>query len=308
MRARAVCVVLSGTGTDGSVGLRAVKQQGGFVIAQEPSEAEYDGMPLSAIATGVVDVVLPVARIPEAIHRHSSQPASATAPASPPSDGPSPAAPPPLGDAGAADDELAPDAARSTDRLPDIIELLRSRAAHDFSLYKPGTLKRRVERRMAMASLGSSDMERYVEMLKSDPAEVERLAKDLLIHVTGFFRDPAVFEALETSIVPGMISSLRMQNTLRIWVAGCSTGKEAYSLAMIVMEQIAAANSSIKLQVFASDADPGAVAFARDGLYPSRSGRISERPEPRASLPRRTTATGCSRSFGRAWCLRSRTC
>ena len=159
----AVCVVLSGAGADGSIGLKAIAQNGGFVVVQEPREAQYDGMPRCAIVTGFVDVVLPLAEMPEAIiHR-----------------------PPRPGRRGSK--TLAME---TTDRLPEIIELLRTRTTHDFTLYKPGTLNRRVERRMAMAAIGVSDMERYVTTLKNDPVELERLAKDLLIHVTGFFRDP----------------------------------------------------------------------------------------------------------------------
>ena len=239
--ANAMCVVLSGTGADGSVGLMAIKQNGGFVIVQAPSEAGCDGMPNSAIATGAVDVVLPIAEIPEAIiHRR-----------------------PQTGPRGAKN--LA---VETMDRLPEIVELLRTRTTHDFTLYKPGTLKRRVERRMAMAAIGTNEMERYVTTLKHEPAEVEQLAKDLLIHVTGFFRDPAVFDVLAKTAVPKLLSSQQNDHVRRIWVAGCSTGEEAYSLAMVFQEQIAAANSSIKLQIFASDADADAVAFARDGLYP----------------------------------------
>lgn len=241
-RAHAICVVLSGTGSDGSAGLKAIKQAGGFVIAQEPSEAGFDGMPLSAIATGSVDAVLPLAEIPMAIIKRQPQTAP---PGAASQDGP------------------------TTDRLPDIVELLRTRTAHDFTLYKPGTLKRRVGRRMAIAGVRANDMEKYVAVLERDQAEVERLAKDLLIHVTGFFRDPLVFQVLAETIVPGLTGGQPSGHTLRIWVAGCSTGEEAYSLAIVFQEQIAAAKSNSKLQIFASDADEDAVAFARAGVYPA---------------------------------------
>ena len=236
----AICVVLSGTGTDGSKGLIAVRDHGGFVIAQDPSEAEYDGMPRSAIETSAVDAVLSVAQMPDAIlHRvpHAGQKAS---------------------------EKLA---VKGTDRLPEIVELLRTRTPHDFTLYKPGTLNRRVERRMAMAAIDANDGDRYITILKRDSAEIDQLAKDLLIHVTGFFRDPAVFEVLANTVVPGLIASCPTDNTLRIWVAGCSTGEEAYSLGIVFAERIAAAKSNVKLQIFASDADSDAVACAREGLY-----------------------------------------
>lgn len=237
---RATCIVLSGTGADGSAGLLAIKKNGGFVIAQEPSEAGYDGMPRNAIATGAVDVVLPVASIPGALAKRGPQASF------PPQEG---------------------RAAEPQDWLPEIIDLLRARTSHDFTLYKPGTLKRRVERRMAMAAI--QEMDCYAEFLRGDPAEIELLAKDLLIHVTSFFRDPAVFEELARTVVPQLIRDRPADHPLRIWVAGCSTGEEAYSLAIIFHEQLAAARSGVKLQIFASDADDDAVASAREGLYPA---------------------------------------
>jgi two-component system CheB/CheR fusion protein len=239
---RAVAIVLSGTGADGSAGLRALKRSGGTVLVQEPAEAAYDGMPRSAIATGAVDAVLPAAAMPGALARHALRAASPPA---------------------------ARQAAGPPDRLPDIIALLRSRTAHDFTLYKPGTLRRRVERRMAMTSTGVRDMDRYIAVLHEDPGELERLAKDLLIHVTGFFRDPAVFEHLARDIIPGLLRDHGAEHTLRVWIAGCSTGEEAYSIAMLFHERIAAANSHVKLKIFASDTDADAVAAARDGFYPA---------------------------------------
>ena len=254
--AHAVCVVLSGTGADGSLGLRTIKQNGGFVIAQEPTEAGYDGMPRSAIATGAVDVVLPLAKIPEAITHRQSQ----TNPRV---------------------EKRLP--IEMTDRLPEIVELLRTRTAHDFTLYKPGTLKRRVERRMAMAAIGINEAERYLATLKHDPAEIEQLAKDLLIHVTGFFRDPTVFDILARNVVPGLISGQPADHQLRIWVAGCSTGEEAYSLAMLFQEQIAATNSNIKLQIFASDAGSGRRGVRAGRTLPGRD-RGGRQPGPSDKL------------------------
>ena len=239
---RASCIVLSGSGADGTAGLLAIKKAGGFVIAQEPSEAGYDGMPVSAIATGLVDDVLPVAAMPAALAKRGAQRAGSA---------------------------MGPALAASKDHMPEIIDLLRARTAHDYTLYKPGTLKRRVERRMAIAALGSREMDKYVAALRDDPDEIEQLAKDLLIHVTSFFRDPDVFELLARTILPELLHSHPVDRILRIWVAGCSTGEEAYSIAMLFQEQIAATGSSIKLQMFASDADADAVASAREGLYPA---------------------------------------
>ncbi|MEA2740266.1 MAG: two-component system, chemotaxis family, CheB/CheR fusion protein [Acetobacteraceae bacterium] len=234
---RAVCVVLSGTGADGSLGLKAVKESGGFVIAQDPEEAGYPGMPRNAITSGAVDLVLSAAEIPDALRRlHVIH------------------------------DTKAP--AESRDRLAEIIELLRVNTAHDFRLYKPGTLQRRIERRMGMASVDTNDMERYIQKLRADAGELALLAKDLLINVTNFFRDPQVFETLAEKIIPEIVRSHAPDRPIRIWVAGCSTGEETYSLAILFREEIAAAKLGIKLQIFASDVDPDAVTIAREGLYP----------------------------------------
>ncbi|MGA2129512.1 MAG: chemotaxis protein CheB, partial [Xanthobacteraceae bacterium] len=240
---RAVGVILSGTGADGSLGLKAVKDKGGLIIVQDPAEAGYDGMPRSAIMTGAVDLVLPVAKIPEALVAYDQRMALASA-----HEGSVP---------------------RDRSWLPGIIDLLRAKTAHDFTLYKPGTLQRRVERRAGMAGIESDDMDRYVEILRSDARELDLLAKDLLINVTSFFRDPAVFELLAEKIVPDLVRGQAPSHPLRIWIAGCSTGEETYSLAMLFREQITAAKRDVKLQVFASDVDPDAVATAREGFYPA---------------------------------------
>lgn len=231
---RAACVILSGTGGDGSIGLKAVKEAGGLVIAQDPEEAGYDGMPRSAIMTGSVDLVLPVAEIPAALKQF---------------DGPQPPPPP-------------------RDWLSEIIDLLRANTGHDFRLYKPGTLQRRIERRMGMAASGGKDMDRYLQTIRSDPHELDLLAKDLVINVTSFFRDASVFEKLTEKVIPDIIRAHAPDRPIRIWIAGCSTGEEAYSLAMLFREQIVAAKLSIKLQIFASDVDQDAIAVAREGLYP----------------------------------------
>ncbi len=243
MGARAVCVVLSGTGADGSIGLKAVKDKGGLVIAQEPDEAGYDGMPRSAIMTGAVDLVLPVAEIPDALITHQR------------------------GMTVSVHQNRQPQNA-AQDWLPRVVELLRTRTAHDFTLYKHGTLERRIERRMAITLSKSEGMDRYLAILQNDDAALELLAKDLLINVTGFFRDPKVYDYLAKEVVPALIRDRSPDQPLRIWVAGCSTGEEAYSLAMLFAEQIAEAKRNIKLQMFASDIDADAVASARAGLYP----------------------------------------
>ena len=243
--ARAICVILSGNGTDGSLGLKAVKEQCGLVIAQKPEEAACDGMPRGAIQTGLVDLVLPVTKIPEALMRFDRGMATAR------TGGPS---------------ETAD---RRKNWLPGIVELPRVKTAHDFTLYKQGTLQRRIERRMAMTAIEMDGMDRYLAMLRDNKAERDLLARDLLINITSFFRDPKVFALLEQRTIPDLIHGRASDQTMRIWIAGCSTGQETYSLAMLFREQIVALRSGVKLQVFASDMDPEAVARARDGFYPA---------------------------------------
>ena len=242
--ARAICVILSGTGADGSLGLKAVKEKRGFVIVQDPEEAGYNGMPRSAIITGAVDLVLPVAMIPEALLKYDSRIARTHVP----------------------EGSVHQDGPRHP--LPEIIDLLRTKTDHDFTQYKQGTLQRRIERRMAMATVATRDMDQYLKILRSDARELDLLGKDLLINVTSFFRDPKVFDLVAKTIVPELVRSRAPDQALRIWIAGCSTGEETYSLAILFREEIAAAKSTVKLQVFASDVDPDAVASAREGLYP----------------------------------------
>ena len=239
---RAICVILSGTGGDGSLGLKAVKEKGGLVIAQDPAEAEYDGMPRSAILTGIVDLVLPVGKISEVLANYGRQLVL-----------------------NGARKSLVPDD-HPLDLFAEIVDLLRTKTSHDFSLYKPGTLLRRIERRMALA--GADDSGGYLDRLRQDPGELELLAKDLLINVTSFFRDSSAFEYLVNEVIPDLVHRHSLDRPLRVWVAGCSTGEETYSLAMLFLEEIAAAKRNIKLQVFASDVDEEAVALAREGRYP----------------------------------------
>jgi two-component system, chemotaxis family, CheB/CheR fusion protein len=238
---RACAIILSGTGTDGTLGAIAVRNAGGFVIAQNLTEAEYDGMPHSAVKSGVVDAALTVANMPAALAARIKKLELTATPT---------------------------ERASTNHALPQIIDLLRKNTAHDFTLYKMGTLQRRIERRMALASIPVTDMATYLAVLDKDANELGSLATDLLINVTSFFRDPRVFELLAKTIVPDIVRAHVEDRPLRIWIAGCSTGEETYSLAMVFAEAIAAAKRTIKLCVFASDVDPDAVATAREGHYP----------------------------------------
>ena len=248
-------VILSGTGGDGSLGVTALAQAGGLAIAQDKQEAEYDGMPGSAIATGYVDRVMRLAEMPavmaDRVRRIIGRAPAPTAGGSrEPASSPAPAA--------VADPEV----------LAAIMTFLHEQTAQDFRQYKSGTIVRRIERRLGLLRIAQGDLAGYLDLLRARPAESDLLAKDLLIHVTGFFRDPKVFEVLDKTIVPGIIETLAAQQTLRIWVAGCSTGEEAYSIAMVCRDAITAAKRGIKLQLFASDIDADAIAAAREGLYP----------------------------------------
>ena len=239
---RSSCVILSGTGQDGSLGAQAIKDAGGRVFVQDPDEAQSDGMPRSVIATGVADLVLPVARIPQALLE--DVPGAVIEAGRQPSDIPQ----------------------RGLDA---IVDLLRTETRHDFTSYKLGTLQRRVERRMAMARIDAHDTGRYLELLRRDPEELEILAKDLLIHVTGFFRDRDVFALLKTETIPALLRACAPARSLRVWIAGCSTGEEAYSVAMLFREVMREAKIDVTLQIFASDVDADAVEKARAGYYPT---------------------------------------
>jgi two-component system CheB/CheR fusion protein len=229
---RAVCVVLSGTGTDGTIGLAAIKAAGGVVIVQDPVEADYDGMPRSAIATGMVDLVLPVADIADQLARRSPTHTVSV-----------------------------------QDGVKEIVSFLKSSALHDFTLYKPGTLERRIIRRMGLVGLPPGDTAGYLALLKANGEEAALLADDILINVTSFFRDPEIFDLLAKTIIPELVAKAA-DNPIRLWVAGCSTGEETYTLTMLFCEAIKAAGVDVKLQVFASDADAQAVTAAREGIYP----------------------------------------
>jgi two-component system CheB/CheR fusion protein len=239
---RAVCIVLSGTGTEGALGLRAIKEKGGLVLVQDPKTTRYDGMPGSAIATGLVDYILPPDKMPEQLLRYITHPF-----AQPPKP-----------------------AAKAESQFPDplqkIIFLIRNHTGHDFSLYKQNTILRRIEKRMAILQVGS--MSDYVTSLRSNPKEIELLFSELLIRVTNFFRDREAFEILKEKALPLLFKDLPPGETVRIWVPACSTGEEAYSLAIIVQEHISTLKQKYDVQIFATDIDAEAIDMARTGLYP----------------------------------------
>lgn len=247
-RERAIGVVLSGTGADGTQGLTAIKAEGGITIAQDPVTAQHEGMPRSAIAAGCVDFVLSPAGIARELGQLAIHP------------------------------YVRRKAAESTladTTLARIFFLLRRASGHDFSSYKRSTLIRRVNRRMIVHGL--ERIEDYVLLLEKSPAEIDELFHDILINVTDFFRDPEVFEAVKSLVLPRLMEHRSPSEPLRIWVAGCSTGEEAYSLAMILIEYLGREWTSRPIQIFASDIDGKAVDKARVGFYPDTiRARVSE--------------------------------
>lgn len=251
---RSGCVVLSGTGADGSAGLADIHAAGGLVIAQDPEDAAYPGMPQNAIKTGLVSHALPVSQMRTVLEKFIGLSARV-------SGLPRHLA---LQDCDAAD----PATIVSGHDYDRILSFLGDHAVQDISLYKRGTLERRVSRRIAMLGLGVGELARYLEILKADPEERRQLSSDLLIHVTSFFRDPEVFAHLSSSAAPDLVAAAAATDKpIRIWVAGCSTGEEAYSLAMIFLEVAEKAGGKVRLQVLASDIDPDAIATARAGFF-----------------------------------------
>ncbi len=242
---RAIGVVLSGMGSDGTLGLQAIKSQGGLTLAQSPQSAQFDSMPKNAIATGCVDIVGLPAELPIHILRVTAdrQAAALLAPGNHPN---------------------------NAQALSSILSMIRERSKHNLSDYKPNTLCRRIQRRMSVHNLATkADYESFV---RKNPQELDLLFKEILIGVTSFFRDPEVWQELKESVLPVLLARGPKGNRLRAWVVGCSTGEEAYSLAMIFSEVIAelpaAAGKSV--QIFASDLSADAISAARKGLYPGK--------------------------------------
>ncbi|MFN2414743.1 MAG: CheR family methyltransferase [Pyrinomonadaceae bacterium] len=251
--ARAASVVLSGTGADGSMGLKCVKERGGVAIVQEPEEAEYPDMPRSSIATGLVDMVLPVAEMPERLVYYRDKLRDILAA------GPDAVAAPPDEPAGK-DEQAAEEGA-----LAVIITQLRLRTGHDFTSYKRPTVRRRIERRVTVTQ--AADVVEYATYIREHPEETRALLKDLLISVTNFFRDRSAFESLERNVIPRLFENKGAGGFVRVWVAGCATGEEAYSVAMLLMEHAETLATPPSIQVFASDIDEDAIRAARAGLY-----------------------------------------
>ena len=235
----AICIILSGSGSDGTLGLKEIKGAGGMVMVQNPEQAQYDSMPRSAIETGLVDYVLPADKMPKELIGYIKQPYVRGYKVG-------------IG-------------AEHPDSIQKVLMLVRSRTGHDFSHYKQNTVDRRVERRMALQNI--TDIRTYVHYLKDTPAEVDSLFKDLIIEVTSFFRDPEAFEILDKKIIPSIVERKKPDSAVRVWVPGCATGEEAFSLAMLFQEAMDRLDKHLNVQIFATDINKETIEQARSAHF-----------------------------------------
>lgn len=254
-RERAIAVVLSGTGSDGAVGLERIKEQGGLTLAQDPADAEHEGMPSAAIATEMVDFVLPVTEIPKKLIELWSTARQIHLPD--------------VGDGERSVSAEPVDEARHNDEeaLQRVITMLYANTGHDFRHYKRATVLRRIERRLQVR--GVTSLPEYCVLLEKEQGEFKALLQDMLIGVTNFFRDRESFEALERDVVPLLFKDKLPAEQVRVWVAACSSGQEAYSMTMLLADHAAQLAKAAEIQVFASDIDEHAIAVARSGVYPA---------------------------------------
>jgi two-component system, chemotaxis family, CheB/CheR fusion protein len=244
-KAKAIAIVLSGAGSNGTAGLADIKQAGGICIAQDPATAKFDSMPRHAIASSLVDLVLAPKDMPEALLRYARH--SYVLAPRPEIEG----------------DEKT---TKSATGLDDVLALLHARAGHDFSQYKHNTLSRRVHRRMGLAQL--EDLGQYLDLLAREPDEATALVQDLLIHVTAFFRDAEAWEVLDAEVITPMVESAQAGQSIRVWVPACSTGEEVYTIAMILIERCEAANKDIAIKVFGTDTAEHHLSEARKATFP----------------------------------------
>ncbi|MGB7340291.1 MAG: chemotaxis protein CheB, partial [Phototrophicaceae bacterium] len=238
---RAIGIVLSGTGSDGMMGIKAIKGAGGMAMAQDPDTAKYAGMPLSAVSNETIDFVLAPEDMPKQLIAYIKHPVTNI-------------------------QNMPNSSNKFTTALQKIFILLRTQTGHDFSLYKPNTINRRISRRMAVNQF--QDLEDYTEYLQRNPVEIETLFRDLLIGVTNFFRDTEAYEIIENQVIPEIFETTNSDQMIRVWVSACSTGEEAYSLAILFQEYMARTGEKRDIQIFATDIDSRAISQARQGIYP----------------------------------------
>mgnify|MGYP002776188329 CR=1 FL=1 len=241
--ARAIGIVMSGKGTDGTLGLKEIVAQGGMVLVQDPETAQQDGMPRSAMATGLVNQVLPVERMPEVLLAYARYPDVEDSAA------------PGLGD-------------NDASVLKRVFNIIQAHCGFDFSVYKRGTMWRRVQRRMGLHNL--ERMDEYLMLLLKDPHEADALFRDLLIGVTAFFRDAEAWKTLDIEVIAPLVASRQENEPIRIWIPGCSTGEEAYTMAMVVHDRLRRARKHCPVQIFATDTNNDALEVGRLGRYPAK--------------------------------------
>jgi PAS domain S-box-containing protein len=242
-RERSIAIVLSGTGSNGTEGLKEIRTEGGMSLVQTPETAKFDGMPRSAIAAGLADRVLPPEKMPEALlaylhHGYVSAPT-----------------------------ESEPVLSHSEGTIDQVLEIIRARNGHDFGNYKRNTLRRRIHRRMGLRNIKA--LADYLDDLRTNPEEVAVLVADLMISVTGFFRDPEAWKVLGELVIAPLVADRASGGSIRVWVPACATGEEAYSFAMLITEHAEAAGKRFDLKVFATDAQEDNLRKARDGIYPA---------------------------------------
>lgn len=241
---RAIGIVLSGTGSNGTHGLTKIKEQGGATLVEDPATAQFSAMPKNAIAAGVADFVLASEKMPEVLLRYLQQ-----------------------GYVAAPEGSLVPDKVEEegqTDLGP-LLAVLLLRSKQDFRAYKRGPLLRRIQRRMGLANVAT--LPAYAELLRNRPEEVDLLIKDLMITVTGFFRDAEAWQTLDEAVLTPLIADRKGDAELRFWVPACATGEEAYSLAMLAAERAEAARKQTQITIFATDRAEDSLKRARDGVY-----------------------------------------
>jgi two-component system CheB/CheR fusion protein len=239
---RAIGIVLSGTGSDGTLGIRAIKGAGGMVMAQDEDTAKFDGMPKSAIATGMVDFILPPEKMGEHLLNYTNHPLVVNHNAG------------------------KKETSKNQDNYSKILSLIRHSSGTDFTYYKPNTIIRRIERRISIHQL--QNIEEYVDFITKSPHEVKILYKELLIGVTKFFRDLEAFKVIEEEVIPKILSKAVPKDVLRFWVVGCSTGEEAYSLAILIKEYLDKHGRILDIKIFATDIDKESIEYASAGVYP----------------------------------------
>jgi two-component system CheB/CheR fusion protein len=239
---KAIGIIVSGTASDGTLGVKAIKGEGGMVMAQDPETAKYDGMPRNAIGTGLVDLILPVERMPNALISYLKHPF--------------------LKSPG----KINISETNIQHQLQKVFALIRKATGHDFSQYKRTTVHRRIERRLAVHQI--SKLADYIIYMQKNPLEIDALFKDLVIGVTSFFRDQEAYEVLEGKVLPELLQGKKPGDPFRCWVVGCSTGEETYSLAVIVSEVMEKLKKHLNVQIFATDIDEEAIENARKGIFP----------------------------------------